>query len=97
MTLGFEGQGVEERAVVVAVSDALRDHIQPGRVVMRIDPRYFRPADVEALLGDAGKARQKLGWAPATTARQMCAEMVAEDLRGARRRQLLEAHGLAEA
>jgi len=62
--------------------------------VVRIDPRYFRPAEVETLLGDPTKAREKLGWTPQITAREMCAEMVAEDLRAARRHRLLRDHGL---
>jgi GDPmannose 4,6-dehydratase len=62
---------------------------------MRIDPRYFRPAEVETLLGDPSKARQQLGWEPEITAREMCAEMVAEDLKTARRHALLKAHGMA--
>ena len=58
-----------------------------------IDPRYFRPAEVETLLGDPGKAKSKLGWAPEITAHQMCVEMVAEDLKAAQRLALLRAHG----
>ncbi len=61
---------------------------------MRIDPRYFRPAEVETLLGNPAKAKQKLGWEPVITAREMCAEMVVEDLKAARRHALLKAHGL---
>ena len=60
---------------------------------MRIDPRYFRPAEVETLLGDPSKAKAKLGWVPEITAREMCAEMVAEDLQSAHRQALLVAHG----
>ena len=60
---------------------------------MRIDPRYFRPAEVETLLGDPSKAREKLGWEPEITARQMCAEMVAADLKEAQRYALLKANG----
>ncbi len=68
--------------------------VQPGDVIVRIDPRYFRPAEVETLLGDPGKARRELGWEPETTARDMCREMVAEDRQIARRHALLKAHGL---
>jgi GDPmannose 4,6-dehydratase len=60
---------------------------------MKIDPRYFRPAEVETLLGDPSKAKQKLGWVPEITAQEMCAEMVAEDLKTARRHALLKQHG----
>jgi GDPmannose 4,6-dehydratase len=58
---------------------------QARRCVVRIDPRYFRPAEVETLLGDPTKAKQKLGWVPEITAQEMCAEMVAEDLKVAQR------------
>jgi len=63
------------------------------RPIVRIDPRYFRPAEVESLLGDATKAREELGWVPEITARQMCAEMVASDLAQARQHALLRQHG----
>lgn len=65
-----------------------------GDVVLRIDPRYFRPAEVETLLGDPSKAKAKLGWVPEITAQEMCAEMVVEDLKTARRHALLKEHGL---
>ena len=61
---------------------------------MRIDPRYFRPAEVETLLGDPAKAKEKLGWVPEITAQEMCAEMVANDLKAAQRHALLKEHGL---
>ena len=63
---------------------------------MRIDPRYFRPAEVETLLGDPAKAKARLGWVPEITAQEMCAEMVAEDLKAARRTALLRRHGYHE-
>ena len=93
ITLRFEGQGTEERAVVEAVNDNMAPAVSPGDVVMRIDPRYFRPAEVETLLGDPAKAHAMLGWKPEITARAMCAEMVAADLLCARRHALLKAHG----
>jgi GDPmannose 4,6-dehydratase len=61
---------------------------------MRIDRRYFRPAEVETLLGDPSKAKDVLGWVPEITAQEMCAEMVASDLKTARRHALLREHGL---
>jgi GDPmannose 4,6-dehydratase len=94
ITLGFEGEGVSEVAVVEAVSGTLAPSVKVGDVVLRIDPRYFRPAEVETLLGNPAKAKQKLGWEPVITAREMCAEMVAEDLRAARRYAILKTHGL---
>jgi GDPmannose 4,6-dehydratase len=60
---------------------------------VRVDPRYFRPAEVETLLGDPGKAKANLGWEPEITAREMCAEMVVADLATAKRHALLKAHG----
>ena len=92
--LRFEGEGVEERAVVETADPARAPALKPGDVVVRVDPRYFRPAEVETLLGDPTRAREKLGWVPEITARQMCAEMVAEDLKAARRHALLRRHGL---
>ena len=92
--LAFEGRGVEECAIVEAVTSDAAPAVKPGQVVMRIDQRYFRPAEVQALLGDPTKAREKLGWMPKITAQEMCAEMVAEDLRSARRHRLLRDHGL---
>ena len=93
--LEFRGEGLDEVAVVAEVTGDDAPALTPGDVVMRIDPRYFRPAEVDTLLGDPSKARQQLGWEPTITAREMCAEMVAEDLRTARRHALLKAHGLA--
>lgn len=80
IALRFEGEGVDERAVVASVSGDAAPAVKPGQVVVRVDPRYFRPVEVETLLGDPSKAREKLGWVPEITAREMCAEMVAHDL-----------------
>lgn len=94
ISLSFQGEGVDETATVAAVSGDKAPAIQPGQVVMRIDPKYFRPAEVETLLGDPTKAREALGWVPEITAQEMCAEMMAEDLRAARRHALLRAHDM---
>ena len=94
VSLAFSGTGVDEVATVVAVEGDKAPVVNPGDVVMRIDPRYFRPAEVETLLGDPTKAKAKLNWVPEITAQQMCAEMVAEDLKVARRHALLKAHGM---
>lgn len=93
ITLRFEGQGVDEHAVVAAISGDKAPALKVGDVVVRVDPRYFRPAEVETLLGDPSKAKQKLGWVPEITVQEMCAEMVAEDLKAAQRHALLRAHG----
>ncbi|WP_132998164.1 GDP-mannose 4,6-dehydratase [Sulfitobacter sp. TCYB15] len=94
ITLRFEGTGVDEYAVVDSVVGEDAPAVSPGDVVMRIDPQYFRPAEVETLLGSPAKAKKKLGWEPQITAQEMCAEMVANDLKVARRHALLKEHGL---
>ena len=91
--LEFDGEGVEEYAIVRGVTGDLAPALKQGDVVLRIDPRYFRPAEVETLLGDATRAREKLGWVPEITAREMCAEMVRGDLNVARQHALLKRHG----
>ena len=90
----FEGSGVNETARVVSITGDKAPALSPGDVVMRINPRYFRPAEVDTLLGDPTKAREKLGWIPEITAQRMCAEMVEEDHKAARRNALLKKHGL---
>ncbi len=94
MSLEFSGEGVDEIATVTAVNGGNSPAVKSGDVVMRIDPRYFRPAEVDALLGDPTRAMEKLGWEAEITAQQMCAEMTAEDLKTAKRHALLKAHGL---
>jgi GDPmannose 4,6-dehydratase len=92
--LEFTGKGVNEIATVAAVTSDRATSIKPGDIVMRIDPRYFRPAEVETLLGDPSKAKAELGWEPEITAQEMCSEMVIEDLKSAQRLKLLKDHGL---
>lgn len=93
ITLRFQGAGVEEVGVVEAVSGDDAPAVKPGDVIVRIDPRYFRPAEVETLLGDPTRAKEKLGWVPEITVQDMCAEMVADDLKSAKRYALLKQHG----
>ncbi|MEY3787717.1 MAG: hypothetical protein RLZ75_1924, partial [Pseudomonadota bacterium] len=83
MPLRWEGEGVDE---VGYWND---------QAIVKIDPRYFRPTEVETLLGDPSKAKQKLGWVPEITAQEMCAEMVASDLAQAKQHALLKQHGYA--
>ncbi len=92
--LDFKGEGVDEIATVTAITGDKAPALKVGDVIMRIDPRYFRPAEVETLLGDPTKAKEKLGWVPKITAQEMCAEMVEEDLKAAKRVALLKEHGL---
>jgi GDPmannose 4,6-dehydratase len=94
LVLEFSGEGVDETAKVLAKTSDMAPAVSVGDVVMRIDPRYFRPAEVDTLLGSSEKAKEKLGWVPEITAQEMCAEMVAEDHRAARRHALLKQHGL---
>jgi GDPmannose 4,6-dehydratase len=94
LALEFEGNGVDEIARVASIEGEMAPALQVGDVVMRINPRYFRPAEVDTLLGDPTKAREKLGWVPEISAQEMCSEMVAEDHKAARRNSLLKDHGL---
>lgn len=93
ITLEFRGNELEEVAVVTAVTGSDAPAVQVGDIVMRIDPKYFRPAEVETLLGDASKARQQLGWQPQTDARALCREMTQYDLAEAKRQAFLKRHG----
>jgi GDPmannose 4,6-dehydratase len=93
ITLTFDGEGVGETATVAAISGDKAPGVKIGDVVLRIDPRYFRPTEVETLLGDPSKAKLKLGWVPEITVQQMCAEMVAADLEEARKQSLLKKYG----
>ncbi len=94
LKLRFEGTGVDEIAVVEEIHGDDSPALKPGDVIMHIDPKYYRPAEVETLLGDPSKAKAQLGWEPEISVRTMCAEMVAEDLKIARRNSLLLANGL---
>jgi len=89
----FSGEGVDEIATITSVDSSKAPAVAVGQVIVRVDPRYFRPAEVETLLGDPTKAKEKLGWEPEITVEEMCAEMVAADLEKAKRHALLEAHG----
>ncbi len=93
ITVEFAGEGVAETATVTAVTGTDAPGVKAGDVIVRVDPRYFRPAEVETLLGDPSKAKAKLGWVPEITVEEMCAEMVASDLDKAKRHALLKAHG----
>ena len=93
VTIRFEGDGIDEIGIVEKIDGTDAECLNIGDVILRIDPRYFRPAEVETLLGDPSKAKEKLGWVPKITAQEMCAEMVRSDLKSAKRHALLKKHG----
>ena len=92
LTLSFEGKGVNEKAIIVKIEGNKAPALKVGDIIMQIDPHYFRPAEVETLLGNPSKAKEKLGWEPKITAQEMCKEMVNEDLQQAKKRALLRAN-----
>jgi len=83
ITIRWEGTGVDEKGYDTAT----------GKCIVQVDPRYFRPTEVETLLGDPTKAKQKLGWTPKITFHELVAEMVREDLKSAQRDELIKQHG----
>ena len=93
ITLKFEGQAENEKAIVAAIEGDKAPALKVGDVIVQIDPRYYRPTEVETLLGDPTKAKQKLGWVPEITLDQMIVEMVANDLDKAKQHALLLKHG----
>jgi GDPmannose 4,6-dehydratase len=93
MVLSWEGEGVDEVAVVAAANHELARGVASGQTVVRIDPHYFRPTEVETLLGDPSKARRKLGWQSKTQFHEIVAEMMREDRRIAERDSLVRKHG----
>jgi len=93
VVLRFEGEGLEEKAIVESIEGDDAPALNVGDVIVRVDSRYFRPAEVETLLGDPSKAKEKLGWVPEIKVQDMCAEMVAADLKVAKRHSLLKLHG----
>ena len=93
IAIRFEGQDVDERAVVVAITGDSAPALKVGQTIVKIDLRYFRPTEVDTLLGDPGKAKKELGWIPEITAQEMCAEMVTHDLSKAKQHALLKKNG----
>jgi GDPmannose 4,6-dehydratase len=91
MTLRWEGGGEHETGILESERDSTSKRV--GQAIVRVDPRYFRPTEVETLLGDATKARTKLGWSPKITFAELVAEMVREDLKSAERDELMKRHG----
>jgi GDPmannose 4,6-dehydratase len=93
LVLDFSGEGLDEVATVARADPALTPALRPGDVVVQVDPRYFRPTEVDSLLGDSSRARVRLGWVPEISLDQMIDEMVATDLEEARKHALLQKHG----
>jgi len=91
--LSYTGEGVDEIATVSAVDSEKSPSVKVGDVIVKVDPRYFRPAEVETLLGDPSKAKNELGWIPEITVEEMCSEMVANDIEVAKQHALLKLHG----
>ena len=102
ITLHWQGRGVDETGIAATVDTARLEHcagravhchVRPGDCIVRVDPRYFRPTEVQSLLGDASKAREKLGWHPRTSFEDMVAEMAREDLNASMRDALCKSAG----
>jgi GDPmannose 4,6-dehydratase len=91
--LRFEGNGLNEKAIVASIQGQNAPALKVGDIVMKIDPRYFRPTEVDSLLGDPTKAKRKLGWVPEITVQQMCKEMIFSDLQEARQSSFLIENG----
>lgn len=93
ITIEFCGKGIDEVGIVKAIQGNNAPALMVGDIILRIDPRYFRPAEVETLLGDPSKAKKRLGWTPEITIQEICEEMVLEDLQAAKAHALLKDHG----
>ena len=91
MTIEWRGKGVEEKGYLLPTSGGGAGG--EGKCIVAVDPRYFRPTEVETLLGDPTKAKEKLGWTPKVTFKELVAEMVREDLKSAERDELVKKHG----
>ena len=93
ISIEFSEEGVNEIGTISAIDGNDAASLKVGDVIVKVDPRYFRPTEVETLLGDPTKAKDKLGWVPEITLEEMCAEMVKSDLDIAKRQALLKSHG----
>jgi GDPmannose 4,6-dehydratase len=97
ITLKFEGAAENEKAIVASIEGDKAPALKVGDLILQIDPRYYRPTEVETLLGDPTKAKEKLGWVPEITLDQMIVEMVANDLDQAKQHTLLSKRGFSVA
>lgn len=95
ITLQFKGSGVNEQGVISKIQGSHAPVLKVGDVIVKIDPSYFRPTEVETLLGDPSKAKNQLGWVPEITVQEMCREMVRHDLEQAKQQVLLRNNGYA--
>jgi GDPmannose 4,6-dehydratase len=97
ITLSWEGDGVDEKGVVASLDnktiEAQKCKVEEGQIIIRVDQRYFRPTEVESLLGDPSKAKQELGWEPRISFDELVQEMVLTDLEMAKRDALVKKHG----
>lgn len=82
--LSFHGSGINEQAIVESISGNDAPAVKVGDIIVKVDPHYFRPTEVDSLLGDAARAKEELGWVPEITVRDLCFEMVASDLKAAK-------------
>jgi GDPmannose 4,6-dehydratase len=93
MTIEWRGKGLKEVGVIARIEGGEKNGPKKSQTIVRVDPRYFRPTEVETLLGDASKARKKLGWKPKIKFKELVSEMVREDLKSAERDELVKRHG----
>jgi len=93
ITIRFEGEGLNEVGIVESIKGDNAPALKVGDIIFRVDKRYFRPAEVETLLGSSKKAKDELGWVPEITVQEICTEMVREDLKAAKSHALLKKHG----
>ena len=91
--LRFEGDGIDEVGIIESINSNDCPALKVGQIIVRVDSRYFRPAEVETLLGDATKAEHELGWKAKISVKDLCAEMVQHDLKSAQKNALLKQHG----
>lgn len=90
----FRGEGLDEVGVVVSAENS--SVLKKGACIVRVDPRYFRPTEVDSLLGDPGYAQKALGWEPKTSVKSLCRQMLSEDLKQAKKERFLRDHGFFE-
>ncbi len=91
--LEFKGEGIKEQGIVVKVDNSIAPKINKGDIIVKVDKNYFRPSEVDSLLGNASKAKEKLGWSPEITLEEMCSDMMKNDLRNAEKTAFLRSSG----